>query len=208
VEDHDIVREGRDPRIPHLADASNSRSWFARSRSRVAMGLALTAPGIPHIFMGQEFLEDKPWSDDPKGSGLVWWGGLEVDKVMIDFLRFTRELFTLRRQLPGMKGSGLNVFHVHNGNRILAFHRWIPDRGQDVVVVVSLAEATHSDYGLGFPGGGFWREAFNSDVYDGWVNPWVAGNGGGVLADRSGMHGLPASAGITIPANGILIFTR
>jgi 1,4-alpha-glucan branching enzyme len=28
---------------------------------------------------------------------------------------------------------------------------------------------------LGFPIPGFWREVFNSDVYDHWVNPKVAG---------------------------------
>jgi 1,4-alpha-glucan branching enzyme len=28
---------------------------------------------------------------------------------------------------------------------------------------------------VGFPGTGTWREVFNSDVYDNWVNPVVAG---------------------------------
>ena len=45
-------------RIPALADAADSRSWYACSRSRVATGLLLTAPGVPMLFMGQELLED------------------------------------------------------------------------------------------------------------------------------------------------------
>jgi 1,4-alpha-glucan branching enzyme len=56
VENHDIVYKGREPRVARLADPSNARSWYARSRSRVATGLLLTAPGIPQLFMGQEFL--------------------------------------------------------------------------------------------------------------------------------------------------------
>jgi 1,4-alpha-glucan branching enzyme len=208
VEDHDIVRSGRESRIAQLADPSNSRSWYARSRSRVALGLVLTAPGIPHVFMGQEFLEDKPWNDDPKGGSLVWWAGLEADRSMIDFLRFTRELIGLRHQVPGLKGEGLNVFHVHDANRIIAFQRWVPGRGQDVVVVASLSESTYYGYQLGFPGQGYWNEAFNSDVYDNWVNPQVAGNGGGIFAQGGPMHGLPNSAYVTIPANGILVFAR
>jgi 1,4-alpha-glucan branching enzyme len=208
VEDHDIVREGRDPRIPRLADPADSRSWYARSRSRVALGLVLTAPGIPHLFMGQEFLEDKPWSDNPRDPNLVWWGGLEFDKTMIDFLRFTRELAGLRNQLPGLTGTGMNLFHVHNRNRILAFHRWVPGRGQDVVVVASLSESTCRGYSLGFPARGYWREAFNSDAYDNWVNPWGAGNGGGIQAEGGPMHGLPASASLVIPANSVLVFVR
>ena len=55
---------------------------------------------------------------------------------------------------------------------------------------------------------GRWREVFNSDVYDNWVNPLVAGNGGGANADGPPLHGLPASAALTIPANGLLIFAK
>jgi len=53
IENHDLVLVGRDPRIPKLADGSNSRSWYARSRTRVAKALLLTAPGMPQLFMGQ-----------------------------------------------------------------------------------------------------------------------------------------------------------
>jgi len=45
-------------------------------------------------------------------------------------------------------------------------------------------------------------------VYDNWVNPWVAGNGGGIWANGGPLHGVPASAGIVIPANSILVFAR
>lgn len=209
VESHDEIKEGSEPRIPRLADASNSRSWYARSRSRVALGLILTAPGIPMLFMGQEFLEDKSWSDNPHASNLIWWQGLESgDKSMSDFLRFSQELIAVRRALPGLKASSLNVFHVHNQNRILAFHRWNEGMGQDVVVVVSLNESTFYQYQLGFPLPGKWREAFNSDIYDHWFNPQVAGNGGEIQANGSGMHGLPYSTSIVIPANSVLIFSR
>src|SRR5215472_12640012 len=76
VENHDVVKVGTDLRIPALADGSNHESWYARSRARFATGLLLTAPGIPQIFMGQEFLEDKQWSWDPASANLIWWAGL------------------------------------------------------------------------------------------------------------------------------------
>ncbi len=41
------------------------------------------------LFMGQEFLEDKPWSDTPDPATLICWDGLETDDVMRDYLRFT-----------------------------------------------------------------------------------------------------------------------
>jgi 1,4-alpha-glucan branching enzyme len=213
VESHDEVYDqpGRAPRMPAVADPSNHWSWYARSRSRVALGLILTAPSIPMLFMGQEFFEDKQWSDNPPffPNTLIWWDGLQSgQKPMVDFLRFTQELIALRRRLPGLRGGGLNVFHVHNDNRVLAFQRWAEGIGRDVVVVVSLNESTYYGYQIGFPGGGRWLEVFNSDVYDNWVNPITAGNGGGISADGPPMHGLPSSAGVVIPANGLVVFAR
>ena len=81
LENHDVVRwdyeqnRARAPRVPALADPSNPRSWYARSRSRVATTLLLTAPGIPMLFMGQEILEHKPWHDDIRfwSRFLIWW---------------------------------------------------------------------------------------------------------------------------------------
>ena len=208
VENHDIVYKDRDRRIPRIADGSDSHSWYARSRSRVALGLVMTAVGIPHLFMGQEFLEDKQWHDEPRGPNQIWWEGAQNDQSMVDFLRFTRDLLAVRSHLRGLRGSGLNVFHSHNENRILAFHRWIPGEGHDVVVVASLKESPFYDYEIGFPRRGYWKEVFNSDVYDNWVNPSVAGNGGGVYSNGLGMHNLPSSAKITIPANSVVIFAR
>ncbi len=209
VEDHDRVHVGQDLRIAKLADRADSRSWYARSRSRVAMGLVMTAPGIPMIFMGQEFLEDKQWNDNTDPANLIYWAGLDSgDKAMSDFLRFTRELIGLRHRQPALRGEGCQVTHVHNGNRVLAFQRWVEGAGRDVMVVLTLAESTWYDYQIGFPGGGHWLEVFNSDIYDNWVNPIGAGNGGGIDANGPPMHGLPNSASVTIPANGIVIFAR
>ena len=186
------------------------RSWYARSRARVATGLLITAPGIPMLFMGQEFFENKPWSDNPVTApgNLIWWDGLLTDKTMIDFLRFTQELISIRRHHPALRGEQINVFHIHNQNRIIAFHRWLEGIGRDVVVVASLNESTFYSYYLGFPVPGYWFEVFNSDVYDNWVNPLRAGNGGSIIANESPLHGLPSSASIVIPANSILVFAR
>ena len=209
IENHDIVYAGRDPRIARLADGSDPRSWYARSRSRLAMGLVMTSPGIPMLFMGQELLADDPWNDTPGADTSIPWAVLEAgDKIIADFLRFTRELIGVRRQYPALRGEGCAIIHVHDDNRVLAFQRWVEGQGRDVVVVCSLNENTFQNYAIGFPGSGRWREVFNSDVYDNWVNPIVAGNGGGVDANGPALHGLPASAVLTIPANGILVFAR
>jgi 1,4-alpha-glucan branching enzyme len=218
LENHDLVLQPKDAndhnrmeRISRVADPSNPRSWYATSRSRVATGLLLTMPGIPMLFMGEEFLEDKQWSDDVSGHPelRLYWPGLDAeDSTMRDFLRFTRELIQLRWQLPALLSEGYALIHAHDENRVLAFQRWVPGEGGDVVVVVSLALDTKYGYEIGFPTGGYWREMFNSDVYEHWVNPWRQGNGGGVDANGPGRHGLSNSALLTLPANAILVFAR
>ena len=216
IENHDFVLDmdgdHRKPRTAKLADWNDPRSWYARSRSRVALGLLMTAPGAPMLFMGQEFLEDKLWSDNFKRPELfIWWDGLDgLDRHMADFHRFARDLIWQRRRHPALRAEPINVFHSNDFDRVLAFHRWLPDVGRDVVVVISLREKTFHDhaYRLGFPLSGIWREVLNSDLYDHFPNGWVHGNAGGIVADGPPMHGLPHSAALTIPANSILIFTR
>src|SRR5258708_846944 len=124
VENHDLVAAGRDPRIPALADGSNPRSWYARSRSRFATGLLLTAPGIPQLFMGQELLDDRQWSAHPKSSAnLIRWNGLSTggDPAMVNHLPFTQDLIPLRGKQPSLLWRKGNAVHETNPNRVLPF---------------------------------------------------------------------------------------
>jgi 1,4-alpha-glucan branching enzyme len=210
VENHDLVMVHRQPRLPALADPSNHRSWYARSRSRVANAILLTAPGIPQVFMGQEFLEDMPWDVLPNGPNVLSWNGLDApsDSSMRDHLRFTRDLVRLRRELPAFRSDNVHAFYWSDKDRVTAYHRWREGSGDDVIVVASFAETTWTGYEIGFPARGFWKERFNSDVYDHWVNPQVAGNGGSVTAGGRALHCFTTSAAIVIPANGVVVFAR
>ena len=211
IENHDEVYRDREPRIPKVAVGSgDTRNWYATSRSRVATGLLLTAPGIPMLFMGQEFYEDKRWSDDPEHfrNTLISWDGLASEKTMSDFHRFTRDLIWLRRKHPGLRGEGVATILMDNFNRVLAFQRWVPGVGRDLVIVASLNEFTQYGYRIPFPSRGEWLEVFNSDIYENWVNPATAGNGMRMFANGPGWNGLETSADIVVPANSLLVFAR
>ncbi len=210
IENHDLVYAGRNPRVPVLADSADPASWYARSRTRCAMAILLTAPGIPQLFMGQEFLEPHQWNENPSGPNLLSWDGLTgaASNVMPDHLRFTQDLLRLRQAQPALRGDNVNPFYASDTDRVLAFHRWLDGTGQDVVVVATFAESTWYSYNLGFPEAGLWTEVFNSDVYDNFVNPMVAGNGGGIQAAGPPMHGFTASASVVIPANGVVVFAK
>jgi 1,4-alpha-glucan branching enzyme len=215
IENHDIVYAGREanelkPRIPFLADSSNRRSWYARSRSRFATALLMTAPGVPMLFMGQEILEDKNWSDNPKehANTLIWWDGLNSDRSMQDFREFMKAIVRLRKTHRALTGPEINVFHVDNAARVIAFHRWVAGSGEDVVVVGTLSEINLEDYEIGFPQTGAWREVFNSDFFESSPVHQTTGNGGQVVAQGRPLHGFSSSTRIRIPANGVLVFAR
>jgi 1,4-alpha-glucan branching enzyme len=211
IENQDIVYADRPPsdwkpRVAALADPADHRSWYARSRSRVATGLIFTAPGIPMFFMGEEILEDKDWSDNvgPDASKLIWWDGLTQDPNMADFLQFCQGLIRVRKDHPSFSGPDLRVFHNY-GNRVLAFHRWLDGSGDDVIVIANLNEFNLYNYSIGLPWPGAWKEAFNSDYFDRFPNPNVSGNGGGVAATGGARDGFGYSASMVLPANGLLI---
>jgi 1,4-alpha-glucan branching enzyme len=210
IENHDIVAmKENGKRIPALAAPNMTRSWWAVSRSRVASGILLTAPGIPMVFMGQEFLEDKAWDDNAEANprSLIWWHGLDSgqDRAMVNFHGYMEALIHLRRNQAALRGEGFHVCHCQDATRVIAYQRWVEGSGQDVMVVASLNDHTLRDYEMGWPGDGWWREIFNSDAYDDYP---ATGNAGGISAWNSGRDGLPATARLTIPANSILVFTR
>jgi 1,4-alpha-glucan branching enzyme len=215
LEDHDKVywdpweQVARAPRIARLADPANPRSWYARSRARLATTLLLTAPGIPMLFMGQEILEDKPWHDDNKhwGEYLVWWDGLQTDRSMRDFRRFVRDLVGLRRAHPALRGDGVAIPQVHEGDRVITMHRWVEGEGRDIVIAASFAEETRR-HPVALPWPGRWAEVFNSDAYDHFPNPMVAGNGGSVEAGWRGGDAYPFVADVVLPANAAIVLAR
>jgi 1,4-alpha-glucan branching enzyme len=210
LENHDIVKQGTSPRVPVIADANDTRSWYARSRCRVALGLLVAARGIPMLFMGEEFLENQQWTDavESPESPLIDWAGLATNQAMQNYLTFTQALLWLRRSEAALRGEQIRVSTADNFTRVIAIHRWLDGVGGDVLFVFNLQEFNRFGYRIGFPGQGVWREIFNSDFYDQMPNTSIAGNGGGISASGGPWDGMPSSAFVTIPANGFVIFTR
>jgi 1,4-alpha-glucan branching enzyme len=196
-------------RAAMLADPADRRSWYARSRSRAVTTLLFAAPGIPALFMGEEFLEDKNWSDNRQVDGLIWWEGLtDANPAMRDFLRFTTDMIALRRSQPALRGNGARVSRANNLDRVMVLHRWIETEGDDVIVIVNLAEQPKQSYPIGLPFAGNWRELLNSDVYDNFPNPAPVGNDGHVEARSEPLDGFAARAEVTLPANGVIVLAR
>ena len=79
TESHDEVANGH-ARVPEEIWPGNAGSWFSRKRSTLGAALVLSAPGIPMIFQGQEFLEDKYFRDvAPLDWAVSMHGPLDLD---------------------------------------------------------------------------------------------------------------------------------
>ncbi|MEM9082448.1 MAG: alpha-amylase family glycosyl hydrolase, partial [Planctomycetota bacterium] len=120
TESHDEVANGRS-RVPEEISPGNAASWWAQKRSTLGAAITMTAPGIPMIFQGQEVLEDGYFQDtDPVDwSKEITHAGIET--LYRDLIRLRRNWFNNTR---GLRGQNVNVFHVNNGSKVIAYHRW------------------------------------------------------------------------------------
>src|SRR4029077_5410761 len=61
-ESHDEVASGK-ARVPQEVNPKDPKGWNSQKRSTRAAAMGFTAPGIPMLFQGQEFLEGEWFRD-------------------------------------------------------------------------------------------------------------------------------------------------
>ncbi len=158
--DEDAALNGK-VRLPEAIDPGHADSWYAKKRSTLGAVLVFTVPGIPMIFQGQEFLEDGSWHDDDP---LDWTKESRFSGIALLY----RDLIALRRNKShvsgGLRGQQVQIHHINDSDKVLAFHRYSAGGPRDsVVVLVNLANRTYPSYTIGVPRAGLWRVRFNSD---------------------------------------------
>ena len=163
-ESHDTVGDlNNKHRLPRDIDSGNADSIWARKRALLAAGVVMTAPGVPMLFQGQEMHDTWDFSAEQT---LRW----SLTNTYAGIVRAYRDMIRLRRNLggatAGLKGTGVNVHHVDNVNKVIAYTRW--DAGSqvdDVVAVANFSVNTWNDnsYIIQFPSAGTWYSQFNGD---------------------------------------------
>ncbi len=167
--------------------------------------MVFTAPGIPMLFQGQEFLEGNYFRDTVP----VDWdqrdefhGILRLYRDLIG-LRLNRDGFT-----HGLRGQFIRVFHLNDERKILAYHRW--DKGgpgDDVVVVANFFHQPQDGYVIGFPAAGRWTLRFNSD-WQGYSKELEGHSSGDVVAAPGEYDGFLFRSAICIGSYSVLIFSQ
>lgn len=204
TESHDEVANGK-ARVPEEIWPGNSRNWFAKKRSTMGAVLVMTAPGIPMIFQGQEFLEDK-WFTDTEA--LDWDRAKELESIIYLY----RDLIHLRRNLRGvtrgLTGQHVHVYHTNQTEKVVAYHRWYDGGpGDSTVVVLNMTNRTLPGYTVGFPAPGHWALRFDShaSVYSADYEGQVSGD---VTAEPGEYDGQPAHANVALGPYSGLIFSQ
>lgn len=166
TESHDTTGDLNDwaKRFPIAVDAVDPEGYFARKRTTLAALYALTSPGTPMIWQGQELLETNLFSD---ARSLDW----SRTNTFSHVTRLFRDLIHLRRNLTGvssgLSGSGCSISLVNNSDKVLAYRRYDPNQPEnDVMVISNLRNQNRFNYPIQFPSVGTWHVHVNTDSTD------------------------------------------
>ncbi len=196
---HDEVVHGK----RSLLDKMPGDPWQKFANLRALFGYMYAQPGKKLLFMGDDFGQGREWDHDSSLDwhllDVPWHAGIRA---------WVRDLNRLYQEEPALHerdtdSAGFQWVDASDApGSILSFLRTCADPTQDVLVVCNFTPITRSNYQVGAPYAGRWRELLNSDaaVYQG----SGVGNGGGVNTLSVEMHGRPYSLNLTLPPLGVL----
>jgi 1,4-alpha-glucan branching enzyme len=159
TDSHDSAANGS-ARLNEVISPKCADNLFARQQSLIAATILLTTPGIPMIFQGQEFMQVGEFND---------WQGLDWNRTVRFFgiIDAYKYLIALRKNshnlTAGLIGPNINLTHIDEANKVIAYHRW-QEGGplDDTMVIINFSNRQFDSYELGFPRNGSWKVRFNS----------------------------------------------
>lgn len=159
TESHDEVANGK-ARVPHEIDGAAPTQWFAQKRSTLGAALVFTAPGIPMIFQGQEFLQGD-WFDDTVP---LDWAQRDDFRGIVQLYR---DLIALRREAQGaaagLSGRMIQMLLVDDARKLIVFRRFHNEGDPGVIVAMNFRTTPAHDIRFALPDDGRWRLRLNSD---------------------------------------------
>jgi len=200
---HDEVVHGK----ASLLSKMPGDDWQKFANLRLLFGYMYAEPGKKTLFMGGELGQ---WSEWDYRSQLHWHL-LQYD-LHAGVQRLIRDLNGLYLSEPALyerdydpEGFGWIDFRDTDANVVSFIRR---GRSPEAVLVFAFnfTPVPRTDYRIGVPEEGFYRELLNSDAacYGG-SNMEL---GGGVIADPAPWHNQPCSVSLTLPPLGMVILKR
>jgi 1,4-alpha-glucan branching enzyme len=190
---HDEVVHGKGSMLGKMP----GDTWQKFANLRAYYAFMWTHPGKKLLFMGGEFGQVREWNHD---HALDWH--LLADPMHKGVQTLIGDLNRLYRDYPALHQldcdpAGFEWIDASDAeNSIFVFLRKGQGDVPPLVIACNMTPVVRSDYRVGVPFGGRWREILNSDseIYGG----SNVGNGGHLNALES-WHGRPASLRLTLP---------
>ncbi|RYY98674.1 MAG: 1,4-alpha-glucan branching enzyme, partial [Comamonadaceae bacterium] len=197
---HDEVVHGKGSLINKMP----GDRWQQFANLRTLFGLMWAHPGKKLLFMGGEFGQRREWTHDGE---LEWWVTDEPEHAGLQ--GFVRELNRVYRAEPALyqldfSPDGFEWINADDADAsVLVFLRKPRRGGLPVLVACNLTPLPRTNYIVGVPAGGVWRELLNSDAMEYGGAGW--GNMGSVTATSTPANGRPYSLALTLPPLSTLI---
>jgi len=180
-------------------------SWRQFANLRLLYGYMWGHPGKKLLFMGGEFGQRSEWAHE----GSLEWHLLQHPEHE-GLRRWVSDLNRLYRSEPALyqvdfDKSGFEWVDCNDSEQsVLTFLRRPSGNGASVLVVCNFTPVPRTNYIVGVPEGGYWREIANSDatLYSG----SGMGNLGGVDSAPVSVHGRYHSLVLTLPPLSTLMF--
>jgi len=180
-------------------------AWQQHANARAFLAYMWAYPGKQLLFMGQEFGQRSEWSSD---RALDWW---QLDQpAAAGLLRLVGQLNRLYREHEALWSSDADAHAFEWLDASSAEHSTLAflRRGQSnqpVVAIVNFSGRPLTDYRVGLPHRGPWREILNTDAAE--FGGSGVGNLGTVTAEDVPWAGRDASAALTVPPLGAIWLT-
>jgi len=161
VDNHDEAgKMNSQSRIATDIDPKDPGSDKVRKLSSLGAVLTLTAPGIPLLFMGNEFQESGTFHDDIP---LDWSKTIKHAGL----LELHRDLIALRKNSdgisPGLKGLEIKTPLADNEHKQIVYWRWHEKNPADRVVIAINLSGEAADMDIPFPSSGPWLNRIYTD---------------------------------------------
>jgi 1,4-alpha-glucan branching enzyme len=197
---HDEVVHGKGS----LVDKMPGDDWQKFANLRALYGYMFAQPGKKLLFQGTEFSQWKEWKHD---HSLDWHQRPFPPHAGME--RWISDLNRVYRDEPAMHQGDCHaggfewVDASDTASSVMSFLRR-GDDGTSVLVVCNFTPVLRTNYRVGVPHGGYWRELLNSDATVYWGSG--QGNAGGVTAEAEPWNGRPYSVSLVLPPLGVLFF--
>ncbi|HXF09629.1 MAG TPA: 1,4-alpha-glucan branching protein GlgB [Desulfuromonadaceae bacterium] len=199
---HDEVVHGKGSLLGRMP----GDDWQKFANLRTLLAYQWLFPGKKLLFMGGEIGQRAEWNENGQ---LDWWL-LDAGPFHRGLQQFVSDLNRLYTTSPSLSdgdydhGGFFWIDCADNENSILSFVRQKADGSEPMAIVLNLTPVPRTNYRLGLPRPGKWREVMNSDaaVYGG----GNMGNLGGVEAHKHKWHNQEHSAELNLPPMSVVVF--